>query len=160
MHQQTKLILLFMFLWLVQKAQGQNDDKRAESTILKLDLGRDSYKRSQIRYIERKGFNADSYQWNDTMIDNNLRSALQSRSNSNAFIGVGSFFVLFGMHQLFVSALVEDDEGSAKAKRTGTSLFMLSCVSYSTSIILKSKSKKKIRQAEKLRLEGVKLKSH
>lgn len=80
MQQQTKILLLFMFLWLVQKAQGQNNGKRAEQTILKVNKDRNPYTPSQTQWLVKNGFEEADYDWGDYSINEQLKGVFDQKA--------------------------------------------------------------------------------
>ncbi|UXX78059.1 hypothetical protein N7E81_11890 [Reichenbachiella carrageenanivorans] len=88
MHQQAKLLFLFMFLWLVSKAQGQNG-KRTENTVLKLDKGENPYSKRKSAWLVKNGFDVDVYDWQNKEINQQLKGAFDQRTSAYVWGVVG-----------------------------------------------------------------------
>lgn len=135
LQHQMKVIFLFMFLWLVQKAQGQNG-KRAENTILKLDKDQNPYSKRQTDWLVKNGFDVNNYDWQNPNINRQIRGAFDQRTGSFVW---GAIATTYGA--LAVKNFISDENGSV--------LFLsLSVTSAIISGIKLKKTKKRVHQID------------
>lgn len=146
MQQQTKLILLFMFLWLVQKANGQTQSSRADKSIIVLS-------KSQLRYVERHGFSTFSYDWKDEEVNFMLNGAFSNRSSSSGIAVLGAVSGVAGLFLHVFSGMADTEERKDKVVRTANSFLFTSAGFFTISIVLSSSGAKKVRKAEKIRAQ-------
>ncbi|WP_422362357.1 hypothetical protein [Reichenbachiella sp.] len=146
MQQQIKLILLFMFLWLVQKANGQTQSSRADKSILVLH-------KSQLRYVERHGFSTFEYDWKDEEVNLMLNGAFSDRSSSSPFVVLGAVSAGAGLFLHVFSGMADTEERKDKVVRTANSFLFTSAGFFTISIALSSSGAKKVRKAEKIRAQ-------
>ena len=150
MQQQTKLILLFMFLWLVQKAQAQND-KRAENTILKLDKEKNPYSKSKNRYLSKNGFDANSYEWNDPEINLHLKKSLRNRAASNITLGSGVGLVILNLAVNAMGRIAHTANNNSEGEfKPNTSLYWIGGGIIGSSIAFRLVSSGQIEKANSL----------
>jgi len=135
MHQQTKILFLFLFLWLVNKAQGQNG-KRAENTILKIDKGENPYSKKQSDWLVKNGFNVRDYDWSDKYINTQLDGVFKQKSGATLWAGVSATF-----GAIAIKKLINNEEGK----------YFLMTLSLSSAWVSYSKyrkTKKRVQQVE------------
>lgn len=151
MQKQAKLILLFIFLWLVQKAQGQTG-KRAENTIQKVDNDQSQYSKKQLRWLNREGFDTEIYSWTNDEINLNIKKSLVSRKRANITTAVGlSLLVLnltYNAMGILVHELSEDpDKGSFQSKN---GLYFVGGTVMATSLVFHINKDSKLKKAKQL----------
>lgn len=154
MQQQTKLILLFMFLWLVQKSQGQNS-KQAENTILKIDQDQNPYSKRQTNWFGENGFDTESYSWDSQEINLLLSEAIgfHRKSHVKGWISAGVFLSALLVNG--VVSIAESTNGGSmednSARLMMNSLYVGGAGLAITSIVFTIKAKEKAVDASKLR---------
>ncbi|WP_420581184.1 hypothetical protein [Reichenbachiella sp.] len=150
MQQQTKLILLFMFLWLVQKAQAQND-KRAENTILRLEKEKTPYSKSKNKYLLSNGFDVNSYEWDDPEINLCLKKSLKNRAASNVTLGSGVGLVILNLAVNVMGQLAHTANNNSEGEyKPYTSLYWIGGAAICSSVVFRLVSSKQIKKANRL----------
>ncbi|WP_422362356.1 hypothetical protein [Reichenbachiella sp.] len=151
MQQQTKLILLFLFLWLAQKTQAQ-EDKRAENTILKIDKEKNPYSKSKNRYLTKNGFDVKSYEWNDSEINLYLKKSLKNRAASNITLGSGVGLVILNLAANAMGQIAHTANNNSEGEyKPYTSLYWIGGAAICSSIAFRLVSAKQIERANKLK---------
>ncbi|MDW3211050.1 MAG: hypothetical protein R8N23_14330 [Reichenbachiella sp.] len=151
MHQQTKLILLLIFLWLTQNAQAQKD-KRAENTILKLDGEENPYSESKNRYLINHGFDVESYDWNDPQINLYLKKSLNNRTASNVTLGSGVGLVILNLTVNALGRIAHTANNNSEGNyQPHTTLYWIGGAAICSSVAFRLVSSKQIERANKLK---------
>ncbi|MEP2023696.1 MAG: hypothetical protein ABJH98_10415 [Reichenbachiella sp.] len=101
MQQQTRLIFLFLFLWLAQRAQGQSDGKRAENTILKINKDKSPYSSNQNKWLEKNGFDVKGYSWTNVELNDQLDHAIVNRGAAYALLSLSLVGVAAGISNVY-----------------------------------------------------------
>lgn len=96
------VIVLFSYL-----AKGQSDTTSTE-TILKLE---NPYKKNRTKWLNKNGFNTNTYSWDDPKINLHVNQAVKNRSAGNVFAYTGGSILAIGMFVNFVGRFVHDAWG-------------------------------------------------
>lgn len=142
------IVLLLLVLWCFSlKASGQVEIKRADQSVLVL-------KKPQLKYLERKGFSINDYDWKNKEVNYSLRNALSNRSSGSAMAVLGGVSGAMGLLLHALSGMADFEEQHDKIIRSANGFLITSAGFFTLSIVLSASGSKKVKSAEKLRSQS------
>ncbi len=147
-----QLCILFLSLGMMfpkfLAAQEDNSSNHQE-TVLK----KESLKKGKKKWLNKNGFNTETYDWNDPVINLNLSKAAKRHSTSNAIGFVGGGILVLGLIGNFMGSLSHNISNSKpnESYQVFSAPYYIGGAMVATSIGLSIDSIVKLNKAKKAR---------
>ena len=139
------IIVLFSYL-----AKGQSGTTSTE-TILKLE---NPYKKNRTKWLNKNGFNTNTYTWDDPEINLYLDQAVKKRSAGNVLVYTGGGILAFGLFANFVGRMIHEiseDKEPGEEYQVFKGPYYLGGTLAASAIVLHLNADSKLKKARKAR---------